>query len=249
MADDEFSAVASIALGQFAIGAVTAVGELHSSNLGLALAGGLTTVFGWWQWRSEQRSARLNAGGLEVVADECRRLDGEMSLLRDQVEADGAKLDPLDALTTEHVLSDFVASTVRSKTPDKRAAIARAAARQFDPRLGPIYVREYWYSRVRETPELELMVISLMARYPSGALIRFTTPRVTVEISGAPDLVFMEGLSQSEIIAYGQAVARAKVKGELVGSGTGGLYLQEAGFEVAKYAAEIGKPPPAHSTG
>jgi hypothetical protein len=248
MADDEFAKITKAGLSHLVTtGSVALLTPVVGPVLAIVFTACLKTATDRILALSKGNDEKIDGVRLSALEDDCVAFRDELRDLREELRCQETDLDAVDTMTAEHVFTGFFEARTEARSPEKRRAIARVAARQFDPRLGPQYVRAYWFERVRTASDLELMVIAMMARYPVGTTVRFGFPRVEVRRPSASEPEFIDGLSDSEIAAYSFAAGRAK--GDLLMSGSNGLTLHPAGFELARFLVEndVERPRPAHT--
>lgn len=161
MHDDNFSPVAKNALQE----AAGSVAELIDNAIdGVPVVGrSLGVGLSYFQALSERNNDAIAVARLGAVEDELIKLRQDFDKLTASLANEGKQPDRQDPLSQAAVASEFVASVLEARTPQKREALVHASVRQFDPRLGLPATREFWLRLIREMPDTEIQVVLLLA--------------------------------------------------------------------------------------
>lgn len=96
--------------------------------------------------------------------DHVNRLQSAVDELRKKLEAQGKRLDDLDLIAQRKVVKEYVDAIGASVGEEKRLALVRAAARQYDPDAGTLAMRSYWMGVIGSLSDVEVSAISLCVR-------------------------------------------------------------------------------------
>lgn len=120
---------------------------------------------------------RLRQAIEEDASNQLIDLQTRVSIIEKQLATEGKKLDQPGAIRTT-MLAHRMAEAFGSAYSDvKRDAVANAAARQFDPRMGEQGARKYWFDRVAQLSDLQVWALQLLREHtllyyvPSGQLL------------------------------------------------------------------------------
>lgn len=74
----------------------------------------------------------------------------------------GKKLDELDELQETLIFQRLAKETFETVAPEKQRALMNIAARQYDPTLGSLSTRQYWWDEISQLSQIELYSIQLI---------------------------------------------------------------------------------------
>jgi hypothetical protein len=148
--------------------AVLAAEELY----GMSFVTGLVRMF-LPPNADDRLRAAIEEDANAILVDVQRRV----LLLEAQLRRQGSHLENPGAVRTARLAHAMAEAVGASYSDEKRAAVANAAARQFDPRMGAQGARKYWLDRVAALTDLEVWVLQLLREHqrlyyvPTGELL------------------------------------------------------------------------------
>lgn len=161
MTDDELSKQAGKAFQNVALGLAGAAG----GAAGVALTVGASALFNIFDAVANANTEAFQQARIAALEDDVLRVRDEVKAIQERLSKAGKPMDPPDAPTQARVFSDFAEAVAKAATPEKRTALVHAAARQFDPEVGPASVRKYWFDQVRQLSDVQVAAIRLLVRY------------------------------------------------------------------------------------
>ncbi len=174
MTSDQFERIADAALLGTAKSAIPGVGPLL--DVFKAIVG--------------DNDAKFRAAYIGELHDHLNRLQGKVNDLEQELKAQGERLDEMDPIALAHLVQDFMHDVSEKASAANRDAIIMATARQFDPRLGPFSMRQYWLQRIRTLSDIELEVLKM---HTKGALYIDAREGFYVQGEIDPLIAFMSG--------------------------------------------------------
>jgi len=165
MSDDEFSKQGGKAFQSVALGLVGIAGGPG----GIALTVGVGALFNIFDAAANANTLAFQEARIAALEDDVLRVRDEVKALQAARAAQGKPIDAPDAPTQAQIFSDFAEAVANAATPEKRTALVHAAAKQFDPDVGALPVRKYWFNEVRRLDDMEIAALSLLHQH--GALV------------------------------------------------------------------------------
>jgi hypothetical protein len=223
--DDGFSKVGGHFIEKVVTGGAAALANVEHPGMAILVAAGVSTAFDWFKARREKNDKAWDDARVAAVEDWCRRLDEEVSALREALRAAGKTAPGADVLTTEHVYVDFVQAVVEAKSAEKRLALTKAAAHQFDPTVGDPSARRYWFDRVRQLTDIQVRLLTLLGAHE---II------VVAESSGT---LFLGKAREGTPSSVSEAIALVLAAGDLTGRNASLLRMERIKLEVPNEGA------------